>query len=370
MLVEIQDTRACPGPWYNGLQLCGHINGSFPIVDGTLAEWRQMLDELRPLRLMWWVNPTYWSTQGPVWAQATANKHSDVGSWFSWGPESCDGVTACSGANVVVPSVGCAQGSWGSESGFSGIKSAMASFGSTPYANYLVDAMANSWTRNLGIDGYTEDVSANYPCMMQTANRGSMPFWASIVRRVRRLQPQVALSGESYGSWAEVILAEANIGGQGFTSYHDAMQAAVHDGDASGLEHVASTSGADAASVLCYLHPAYDGEQPGKCPTMYFRDMSRTIRDVKKHTLWVQLEAGSGIVPQHDYDPESSCAGWVGCEYWSHVRVILMDPDGAPDGFRMDSSLFLSCVLRSRTLDLWLLMLLYCLAATCSPTTH
>ena len=46
--------------------------------------------------------------------------------------------------------------------------------------------------------------------------------------------------------------------------------AAVANGDASGLEDVASTSGADAAAMLCYLHPHYDGRQPGACPTMYF----------------------------------------------------------------------------------------------------
>ena len=56
----------------------------------------------------------------------------------------------------------------------------------------------------------------------------------------------------------------------------------------------------------------------GGCPTMYFRDMTATIKEVQRHRLWVALEAGSGIVPQHDYDPESSCAGWGGCEYWSH----------------------------------------------------
>ena len=27
-------------------------------------------------------------------------------------------------------------------------------------------------------------------------------------------------------------------------------------------------------------------------------------------------EAGSGIVSQHDYDPESTCMGWAGCDYW------------------------------------------------------
>lgn len=28
MLVQVQKTRSCPGGWYNGLQLCDHINGS------------------------------------------------------------------------------------------------------------------------------------------------------------------------------------------------------------------------------------------------------------------------------------------------------------------------------------------------------
>ena len=46
------------------------------------------------------------------------------------------------------------------------------------------------------------------------------------------------------------------------------MQKAVFDGDASNLEDMASTSGADAATVLCYLNPAFDGTQPGSCPTM------------------------------------------------------------------------------------------------------
>lgn len=91
-------------------------------------------------------------------------------------------------------------------------------------------------------------------------------------------------------------------------------------GDASNLEDLASTSGADAASVLCYLNPAYDGHQPGGCPTMYFRDKTATLKDVKQHRLWVALEAGSGIVSQHDYDPESSCTGWTGCSFWSHGK--------------------------------------------------
>lgn len=216
---------------------------------------------------------TYWSVQGQVWAEAKADKASDVGKWFSWGPESCEGVAPCDGSNVKVPGVGCAQGSWGSKGSdpkTEGIQSALASFGSAEYADYMVDAMANSWTKNLGIDGYTEDCSANYQCMMQLSDpeKGSLPDWAAIVGRVRKQQPQLVMSGEGYGSWAEMIIADANIGGQGTGNYHDAMQKAVMDGDASDLEKFASTSGADAATVVCYLNPAYDGVQPGGCPTM------------------------------------------------------------------------------------------------------
>ena len=43
MLVEIQKTSACPGPWYNGLQLCDHINGTNPAADGSLDQWRRLL---------------------------------------------------------------------------------------------------------------------------------------------------------------------------------------------------------------------------------------------------------------------------------------------------------------------------------------
>ena len=45
----------------------------------------------------------------------------------------------------------------------------------------------------------------------------------------------------------------------------------------------------------------------------YFRDRGKVIKDLKQHRMWVMLEAGSGIVSQHDYDPESSCEGWNGC---------------------------------------------------------
>ena len=35
-----------------------------------------------------------------------------------------------------------------------------------------MDAIANTWTKNLGIDGYTVDTDANYPCMLQTDGKG------------------------------------------------------------------------------------------------------------------------------------------------------------------------------------------------------
>ena len=79
MLVQIQKTEACPGPWYNGLQLCDHINGEYPAADGTLTEWQELVRELKPMRLMWWSNMAFWSVQGPVWKEADANKFSDVG---------------------------------------------------------------------------------------------------------------------------------------------------------------------------------------------------------------------------------------------------------------------------------------------------
>ena len=217
MLVQIQKTASCPGPWYNGLQLCDHINGTYPAADGNLTAWQKMVEEIKPMRLMWWTNPDYWSVQGPVWKEATKNKDSDVGKWFSWGPENCSGIPPCYGNPVVVPGVGCAQGSWASESETQGIQSGLASFGSQTYADYMVDSMANSWTKNLAIDGYTEDCSANYPCMLQLPDpkAGSLPAWASIVGRVRTLQPQVVMSGEGYGTWTEMLQADANLGGQG-----------------------------------------------------------------------------------------------------------------------------------------------------------
>eukprot|EP00936_MAST-01D_sp_MAST-1D-sp1_P002167 g2167.t1 len=306
MLVGVNKISACPGAWYGGLQLCNHINGSFPAADGTLAEWKEMLDEIKPMRLGWWWNPAYWSVQGKVWAQAAQNPGSDVGSWFSWHANESDG---CYGACPCTQTpFGCAQGSWGSEGAFQGVDSALASFGSDEYAHYLVESLADSWTRNLGIDHFCTDCSGDYgpvpkkgcPTGMRRVRGDALAAFAGIVGRVRAKQPQTVWSGEYYSSWAEVIHADADVGGQGFAGYHEAMQAAVANGDASGLEDVASTSGADAATMLCYLHPHYDGRQPGACPTMYFRDATRTLTDTGQHRLWVALEAGAGIVPQHD----------------------------------------------------------------------
>lgn len=275
--------------------------------------------------------------QGSVWKEAAANPSSGVGKWFSWGPKDCKGVPSCEGTNVITDTA-CAQGSWMSESETKGIPSALASFGADSYFEYMVDALSNSWTKNLGIDGYTVDTDANYPCMLQTEGKGGGYYWSKIIERVRAQQPQLVHTGEGYGSWAEVIAANSNMGGQGYSGYHDAMQGAVFDGDASNLESVASTSGSDAATVLCYLNEAYDGVQPGGCPTMYFRDMTATISNIKQHLMYVALEAGSGVVSQHDYDPNSSCSGWAGCDYWSHgkpgawwnVTNDPIDPAGGP----------------------------------------
>eukprot|EP00040_Diaphanoeca_grandis_P020945 m.111402 g.111402 ORF g.111402 m.111402 type:complete len:772 (+) comp28119_c0_seq1:329-2644(+) len=319
MLVQIQNSVSCPGSWYNGLQLCDHINGSYPVDDGSLEEWQQMVSELKPMKLMWWANMDYWSVQGEVWAQAKQDQFSDVGRFFSWNATKDD---VCWGNNPDG-----AQGSWGSDGSFKGVEAALASWGSQEYVDYLSDAMANTWTRNLAIDGYTIDCvgcygkSSNCPNgMLQTTD--AELSWASIIAKVRSMQPQVVYSGESYGSWAEVIKTNSDIGGQGFPEYHTVMQNAVLAGDVSAVENTASTSGADAATVLCYLNPFYDGKQPGACPTMYFRDSTAVLQDLSQHQLWVALEAGSGIVPQHDFDPEAN----NGAGAWWNVTNDPADP--------------------------------------------
>ena len=146
---------------------------------------------------------TYWSVQGQVWAEAKADKTSDVGKWFSWGPESCEGVAPCDGSNVKVPGVGCAQGSWGSEGAFKGVRSALASFGSPEYSSYLSDAMANSWARSLGVDGFCTDCSGSYAAKPGQCPRGmlqqhgnSQLSLAKIIDKAREQQPQIAMGGE------------------------------------------------------------------------------------------------------------------------------------------------------------------------------
>ena len=147
------------------------------------------------MRLMVWWNVDYWSVQGEAWKQAVADQTSDVGRWFSYGPTAksipqCDGTNVCFTSGNTGKQV-CAQGSWGSTGMYTGNQSALASFGSETYAAYLADAMANSWSRNLGIDGYTIDCSANYDqCMMQTKHAQS-DFYNKIVGKVRETQPQI-----------------------------------------------------------------------------------------------------------------------------------------------------------------------------------
>ena len=155
--------------------------------------------------------------------------------------------------------------------------------------------MANSWTKNLAIDGYTVDCSASYEAnphdkncpkgMLQTAGDGQ-GAWAKIVGRVREKQPQVVLSGEGFGSWQELIHSNSDVGGQGFEGFHTATQAAVTDGDASNLETLASVTGADAATVLCYLNPYYDGQcvlKPGQNPFPTLTTLSLSTTSVNSH---------------------------------------------------------------------------------------
>ena len=46
-LVNPHKTAACPGSWYGGLQLCEHINGTFPARDGTLPVSTQQHNPLQ-----------------------------------------------------------------------------------------------------------------------------------------------------------------------------------------------------------------------------------------------------------------------------------------------------------------------------------
>ena len=118
----------------------------------------------------------------------------------------------------------------GSSGPFKGATSALASFGSEEYADYLVDAMSNSWTKNLGIEGYCGDCSGNYVStggktgkgsgcqagMMQTGQPADpLPYFSKIIDRVRERQPQVVISGEYYTSWEMLIRSHADVAGQG-----------------------------------------------------------------------------------------------------------------------------------------------------------
>lgn len=105
-----------------------------------------------------------------------------------------------------------------------------ASLRSDSYADYLVGAMANTWTRNLGIDGYFAEFSANFGCETQTDAHCSWPLWSAVVDRVRALEPQIVLPGAGYDSWDAVIHANADFVGLADRGYHDRMQQAVLDG--------------------------------------------------------------------------------------------------------------------------------------------
>ena len=62
-------------------------------------------------------------------------------------------------------------------------------------------------------------------------------------------------------------------------------------------------------------------------PSIYYRDMGASLKNLTQHEMWVALEAGSGITSEHDYDPNSYCAGFNGC--W---KCNLTDNATAPRG--------------------------------------
>ena len=267
MLVQVQKTAACPGWWYNGLQLCDHINGTVPAADGTLTHWQALVAELRPMRFMWWTNRDYWSTQGPVWAQAAAAPRSDVGAWFSWNASDAD---ECWGHNPDG-----AQGSWGSDNSFEGEMSALASWGSAAYAEYPVDAMANSRTRNLGVDGYCIDASAATSAARTTARAccrsptATPRPWRAITRRCARASRRPSF-GRGVRLLAEVIGSGSDIGGQGGTSFTSKCRRRSSPAT-SAAWRTPRRRRRGRGGVLCYLDAAFDGEAPGACPTMYSR---------------------------------------------------------------------------------------------------
>jgi hypothetical protein len=66
------------------------------------------------------------------------------------------------------------------------------------------------------------------------------------------------------------------------------------------------------------VHSRFDMTQVALCipppGRRYYRDMTAVMTDLKQHEMWVALEAGSGIVSQHDFDPNSTCMGWEDSE--------------------------------------------------------
>eukprot|EP01050_Picozoa_sp_SAG11_P005649 SAG11_NODE_406_length_9736_cov_3.229117_1_plen_1784_part_00 len=364
-LVGPQKTKRCVGYWCGGLGLCDHINGSFPADDpvATLAEWQQMLKDIRPVRLMWWANFAYWSTQGEVSQQAMADPDSDVGRFFSYGPNAsafpvCPGKWLGNASDPMQHSYGytnpcfnnpktgkqlCAQGSWGSvsgncnRSGYSNtsvcfddklmgcskavmersdggrcIPSLNANLAHQEYVDYLANALANSWSRNLGIDGFIVDTSIQVPCspginpLFGSPGGSEYIFYNDIIGRVRKTQPQVVLSGEDCSGWDDAIAHNFQLPGTKSSGpYQLALQAAVEAKNLDTIEDVVASSGADAATMICYLHPGLDGKPSGACPTLYYRDtqVAYSAQDVSIYRLWVALEAASGILSEHQHSP-------------------------------------------------------------------
>lgn len=255
-----------------------------------------------------------------MWAQAKAAPSSTVGQFFSYAPKAAD-LPVCPGKwlgnqsapgnpshgyrNTCFEAAGgelCAQGSFGSVAGNcshdqantsqcfddalmgcragSGtcIQSVNANAGHQAYQDYLVDALANSWCKNLGIDGFVVDTSFQIPCAPGTNEHYGQPggtehiFYNQIIGRVRETQPQVVLSGEDCASWDDAIQHNFQLPGtKASGAYQQALQDAVRAKDLGTLEPVVASSGADAATVICYLHPGLDGQPSGACPTLYYR---------------------------------------------------------------------------------------------------
>eukprot|EP01049_Picozoa_sp_SAG25_P001222 SAG25_NODE_50_length_18801_cov_117.737729_2_plen_829_part_00 len=365
-LIGPQKTQRCVGYWCGGLGLCDHINGSFPVDDpaATLAGWQRMLDDIRPVRLMWWANFAYWSTQGEVAKQAMADPRSDVGHFFSFGPNAssfpvCPGKWLGNASDPASHSWGytnpcfktktgeflCAQGSWGSVSGDCNrtgypntsacfddklmgcskavmersdgrrcIPSLNANLAHGEYVDYLADALANSWSRNLGIDGYIVDTSIQVPCSPRINPRYGEPggseyvFYVDVIGRVRQTQPQVVLSGEDCSGWSDAITHNFQLPGTKASGpYVLAMQAAIQAKDLDTVEDVVARSGADAATLICYLHPGLDGKPSGACPTLYYRDTraAYSAQNVSAYRLWIALVAASGILTEHQHSPHA-----------------------------------------------------------------